>query len=61
MSGIMKGRVTVADPQRSRVAQPDGRSAPANLPAICFGTMIECGRLNSENASRARSENGCYW
>ena len=61
MPGIMKGRVTVVGPQRSRATQPDGQRLPANRPAVCFGTMIECGRLNSENASRAGSENGCCW
>ena len=61
MAGIMKGRVTVEGPQRSRSAQPDGRKPPANRPSVSFGTMIECGRPNSENASRAGSENGCCW
>ena len=61
MPGIMKGRVTVAGPQRSRSAQPDGRRRPANRPVVSFGTTIECGRPNSQNASRAGLENGCYW
>ncbi len=34
MSGIMKGRVTVAGQQKSRAAQSDGRKPPANHLAL---------------------------
>jgi len=39
----------------------DGRKPPANQPVVSFGTMRGCGRLNSENASRAGSEKGVYF
>ena len=61
MSGIMKGSVTVAGPQRFRSAKVDGRRWPANRPAVSLGTRIKCGKPDWANASRAGSENGCYW
>mgnify|MGYP001820664154 CR=1 FL=1 len=61
MSGIMKGRVTVAGPQKFPAVQSDGRKSPANQPAIFYGITIKCGRPNLKNASRAGSQIGYCW